>query len=80
MHLERILILARFEEHVRTLLLLVNANEELKETVTDAMRKLSTLLGKGRSITKSDYSLKNSKLTRAVKMLSGLVEEKDLEL
>lgn len=66
MSVERNLILAQFEEYVHLLQTLVNANVKQKVTLTDATAKIRKLLDSDRSIDRSDYSEKISKLTREV--------------
>lgn len=79
MSVKRILVLARFQEHVRALQALVNANVDREVAIAHAMAKVGELLKIGRSIKKSDYAVKLSELTREVLLLTGLVESKDLE-
>lgn len=80
MYIERNLILARPEEHVRALQTPVNANDELKVLLMDAMAKIRELLKNGCSIDFSDYSVNFLRLAREVQRLSDLDESKDLEL
>lgn len=77
---ERNLILARFEKHVRALLELVTANVERKIILMDAVAKSSELLDSSCTINKSYCSVQISKLTREVQWLAGFVEPKDLKL
>lgn len=74
------MIFARFEKHARPLQTLVNANVERVVSLTFDMAKVRELLESGHSISKSDCSVKASKLTREVRRLTGLVESKALAL
>lgn len=78
MFIERNLILAHFENHVHALQPLVIANVERKVTLEDAMTAIRELSEGGRNIQKSDYSVKNEKLTLEIQRSTGLVEAKDL--
>lgn len=80
MAVESNLILACFDEHVRTLQTLVNVIVDQKVTFTDTMKTTEELLESGRSISESDYSVKISKQRREVQRLTRLEESKDLEL
>lgn len=55
---KRNLILSRFEEHVRALHALVNDNLKRKVTLIDVMARVGELHRSGRSINKSNYSVK----------------------
>lgn len=57
MSVEKILTSARFEEHIRSLQKLVNANAEWKVSLTDAMAKTRELLKSPRSIDVLGYSV-----------------------
>lgn len=74
------LFLACFMKHVHALQALVEANEERYVTLMEAMAKVRDLFGSGRSIFRSFYSLRISKLTREDQSLTGLVRSKELEL
>lgn len=54
MSVETNLTLARFEEHIRSLQTLVNANVDRKVTFTGAMAKIMELLESGRPFVWSD--------------------------
>lgn len=80
MSVGRNLILAHFLPNICALQTLVNANVERKVTSTVVMKKIRQLFESGRSIDRSDYSVKISKLARSVQRLSELVGSKILEL
>lgn len=77
---EKILILARSEEHVRAMQTPVNANVQQKVPLRNAMAKIRELLESSRSIDWYNYSVKISKLTGVAQQLTGPVKSKDLEL
>lgn len=68
------LILDRFEEYVRALQILVNANVEWSMTLTDDMAKLWKLLKGVRSVYRSDHFVRILSLVREVQLALGLVE------
>lgn len=80
MSVRKNLILARFEEHVRTLQALVYVNVEQKVTLMDAISTMSKLLESSPSISKLDYFPKIANFAREVQRLTDLVESVDLEL
>lgn len=73
MSVEKNLISARFEEHVRALQALVNANVERKVTLTEIMATVRELFKSDRSINGPVYSVKIPKMTREVQRLTSLV-------
>lgn len=76
----RNLILARSGELVQALRAPVDANVELKATLTDIMRKIRGLLESCHLIHDADCSVNNLKLTREVMWLNDMIEQKHLEL
>lgn len=63
MFVERNMILARSDKHVRALQTLVNPNVKRKVTLKGAMARNTELLESGRSIVCSEYSVNIVKLT-----------------
>lgn len=80
MSVENILIFNRFKVHVRALLALVTASMKRKVRVMDAMAMVIYLLQSGRSTTKSDCSLKISKLMRELQQQDGLIKSTNWEV
>lgn len=79
MSIEQKLVLARFEEYIRWLRTMVNANVERKVMLTKVIAKIRNLLASSLSINRSDYSVKIAELTKKIQRLLDLVESKDLD-
>lgn len=62
-----------------TLQTLVNAIVDRELKLTEVTSKVRQLIGSGRSITKSNYFVMISKLTRKVQRLAALVSGKNLK-